>query len=45
VHVARLYQLTSNEFMHVLNTFPLVAKEIKEAAYDTYVRGFRFCMS
>jgi N-6 DNA Methylase/Eco57I restriction-modification methylase len=34
---AGLYQLTSDEFRHVLNTFPLVATEIKDAAYDTYV--------
>ena len=34
---AGLYQLTSDEFRHVLNTFPLVAGEIKDAAYSTYV--------
>jgi hypothetical protein len=34
---AGLYQLTNDEFRHVLNTFPLVAKEIKDAAYGTYI--------
>jgi hypothetical protein len=34
---AGLYQLTNEEFRHVLNTFPLIAKEIKDAAHDMYV--------
>jgi len=34
---AGLYQLTNDEFRHVLNTFPLVPEEIKNRAYDTYV--------
>ena len=34
---ASLYQLTSDEFRHVLDTFPLIEKEIKDAAYDTYL--------
>jgi hypothetical protein len=34
---ARVYQLTKDEFRHVLDTFPLIPKEIKDAAYDTYV--------
>jgi hypothetical protein len=33
---AGLYQLTADEFRHVLNTLPLVAAEIREAAYSTY---------
>jgi hypothetical protein len=35
--VAALYQLTPDEFAHVLSTFPLVAKEERELAYNTYV--------
>ena len=35
--VAQLYQLTPIEFTHVLSTFPLVAKEDRDAAYKTYV--------
>jgi hypothetical protein len=34
---AGLYHLTNAEFRHVLNTFPLVATEIRDAVYDTYV--------
>jgi hypothetical protein len=34
---ASLYQLTSDEFRHVLDSFPLIAKEIKDAAYVTYL--------
>jgi N-6 DNA Methylase/Eco57I restriction-modification methylase len=34
---AGLYQLTADEFRHVLTTFPLVPGEIREAAYATYV--------
>jgi hypothetical protein len=34
---ATLYQLTSDEFRHVLGTFPLVEAEIKDAAYDMYL--------
>jgi hypothetical protein len=30
--VAGLYQLSVNEFEHVLSTFPLIAKEEREAA-------------
>jgi hypothetical protein len=33
---ARLYQLTPREFAHVLGTFPLIAKEDRDAAYETY---------
>jgi hypothetical protein len=33
---ASLYQLTADEFSHVLGTFPLVAKEIRDAAHGTY---------
>jgi hypothetical protein len=38
-HIAQLYQLTPAEFAHVLGTFPLVAKEDRDAAYETYVRA------
>jgi hypothetical protein len=34
---AGLYQLTNDEFRHVLSTFPLVSVEIRDAAYETYV--------
>jgi hypothetical protein len=34
---ARLYQLTPIEFAHVLGTFPLIAKEDRDAVYQTYV--------
>jgi hypothetical protein len=34
--VAELYQLTPAEFAHVLGTFPLIAKEDRDAAYNTY---------
>jgi len=41
---AGLYQLTNAEFRHVLNTFPLVATEIRDAVYDAYVaRRHRRC--
>ena len=35
--VAGLYQLTADEFAHVLSTFPLVPQEERDRAYDTYV--------
>jgi hypothetical protein len=34
--VAALYQLTPDEFSHVLSTFPLVTKAERDLAYDTY---------
>ena len=34
---AGLYQLTPAEFAHVLGTFPLIAKEDRDFAYDTYI--------
>jgi hypothetical protein len=34
--VAGLYQLSMNEFEHVLTTFPLIAKEEREAALRAY---------
>jgi len=40
--VAHLYGLTEDEFVHVLNAFPLVAEPVKEAARNAYrdvVRG------
>jgi hypothetical protein len=35
--VAALYQLSPDEFAHVLGTFPLIAKEERALAYKTYV--------
>ncbi len=35
--VAALYQLSAAEFAHVLSTFPLIPKEERDAAYDTFV--------
>ncbi len=35
-HVAGLYQLTPAEFAHVLETFPLVPREERDAAYHAY---------
>jgi len=37
VLTARLYQLTSTEFAHVLETFPLIAREDRDSALNTYV--------
>jgi len=34
---AGLYQLTPVEFAHVMGTFPLIAKEDRDAVYQTYV--------
>ncbi|HET9834433.1 MAG TPA: N-6 DNA methylase [Vicinamibacterales bacterium] len=36
VLAASLYQLTPTEFAHVLGTFPLIAKEDRDAAHATY---------
>ncbi len=36
---AELYQLTATEFAHVLNTFPLIAIEHRNAAHDAYARA------
>ena len=35
--VAAFYQLTADEFAHVLATFPLIAKAERDLAFDTYV--------
>ena len=35
--VAGLYQLSADEFAHVLSTFPLVPKQERDRAYDMYV--------
>jgi hypothetical protein len=35
--VAAFYQLTADEFAHVLATFPLIAKAERDLAYETYV--------
>jgi hypothetical protein len=40
-HVAGLYDLTVEEFAHVVSTFPLVEEGVKEATLRTYVRGHR----
>jgi hypothetical protein len=37
--VARLYQLTTAEFEHVLGTFPLVPREAREAAFRAFNHG------
>ena len=37
VLVASLYQLTTDEFAHVLSTFPLVPKEERDRAHATYL--------
>jgi len=37
VLAAGLYQLAPVEFAHVLGTFPLIAKEDRDAVYQTYV--------
>ncbi len=34
--VAHLYGLTSDEFEHILGTFPIVKEEVKEAALRAY---------
>ena len=36
--VAHLYELTEEEFTHILATFPLVADEVKRAALEEYRR-------
>jgi hypothetical protein len=35
--VAALYQLSAADFAHVLGTFPLIPKDERDLAYDTYV--------
>ena len=37
VLVANLYQLTADEFAHVLSTFPLIPGEERDQAYVTFV--------
>src|SRR5207245_10800579 len=34
--IAHLYGLTEEEFIHILSTFPLVEKSVKDAALDAY---------
>jgi len=34
--VARLYDLTEDEFTHILSTFPLVAESVKAETRSTY---------
>jgi hypothetical protein len=36
-HVAELYQLSAAEFSHVLDTFPLISKEERDRALETYL--------
>ena len=36
--IAHVYGLTEEEFSHILSTFPLVAAEVKEAAFEEYRR-------
>jgi hypothetical protein len=35
-HVARLYQLTVDEFVHVLETFPLIDRSDRDAALASF---------
>jgi hypothetical protein len=35
--VAGLYQLSADDFAHVLSTFPLVSEQERQRAYDTYI--------
>ena len=37
--VARLYQLSPDEFEHVLSTFPLIAKQDRDAAMREFLKG------
>jgi hypothetical protein len=37
--VAKLYGLTSDEFEHVLGTFPLVNKEVRQRALAIFRNG------
>jgi hypothetical protein len=37
--IAHLYGLTEEEFKHILKTFPLVEREIKDAALEEYYRS------
>jgi hypothetical protein len=37
--VARLYQLTPEEFQYVLDTFRLVPLHQRDAAFSAFVRG------
>ncbi len=41
--IAHLYGLTEKEFAHILSTFPLVAREVKEAAMEEYRRSAVAC--
>ncbi|HOW59346.1 MAG TPA: hypothetical protein PLO78_06460 [Candidatus Omnitrophota bacterium] len=34
--VAHLYDLTEEEFAHILSTFPIVPQPVKDAALDAY---------
>jgi hypothetical protein len=36
--VARLYQLSPDEYRHVLDTFPLIPREQRELLFDVFVR-------
>ena len=38
--VARLYQLSPDEFEHVLSTFPLIAKQDRDAAMREFMKKF-----
>jgi len=40
--VARLYDLTEDEFTHILSTFPLVAESVKAETRSTYRELLRF---
>jgi len=36
--VAKLYQLTEEEFAHVLRTFPLIAKDERDRSMSEFLR-------
>jgi hypothetical protein len=36
--VAKLYQLSEDEFAHVLHTFPLIAKDERDRAMSEFLR-------
>jgi len=39
--VAQLYQLTADEFVHVLDTFPLIDRSDRDAALEQFKKGVR----
>ena len=37
--IAHLYELTEQEFAHILSTFPIVKEEIKQRAMQEFLKG------